>query len=191
MFLVMQNVSEGSKKPELKTVMAVRDVVALVRLMEDEDIDMWLDGGWAVDALLGIQTRPHEDVDIVIQQKDVPRLRELLAARGYTDAERPDTSAWNFVLGDSNGHLVDIHAVVFDSGGNGLYGPLKEGVMYPAASFTGSGTIHGYPVTCVSAEQIVQFHSAYEPDENDIQDVSALCELFGIAYPKEFARPKK
>lgn len=30
---------------------------------------VWLDGGWGVDALLGRQTRPHDDMDIVIEQK--------------------------------------------------------------------------------------------------------------------------
>lgn len=47
--------------------MEAKDVVDLVRLLESEDIDIWLDGGWSVDALLGKQLRPHKDLDIVIQ----------------------------------------------------------------------------------------------------------------------------
>jgi len=38
----------------------------LLGLFERLRIHVWLDGGWAVDALLGEQTRPH--LDIVIEQ---------------------------------------------------------------------------------------------------------------------------
>jgi lincosamide nucleotidyltransferase A/C/D/E len=43
--------------------------------LEKLGIEIWVDGGWGVDALLGEQTRPHKDLDIAIQQKDVPQLR--------------------------------------------------------------------------------------------------------------------
>jgi hypothetical protein len=32
-------------------------------LLEKAGIEVWLDGGWAVDALLGMQTRPHKEPD--------------------------------------------------------------------------------------------------------------------------------
>jgi len=92
--------------------MNASDVMELYNLLTKNAIDVWLDGGWGVDALLGKQTRPHEDVDIVIQQKDVPKLRDLLHSQGYRNVERDDTSAWNFVLGDNKGRLVDVHAIV-------------------------------------------------------------------------------
>lgn len=124
---------ENDRKTELKTiskaVMEKRDVIDLVELLESENIDVWLDGGWGVDALLEEQTRPHADVDMVVQQKDVPKLQKLLRARNYADVERDDTSAWNFVLGDNKGREVDVHAIVFDKEGNGLYGPKKKGYV--------------------------------------------------------------
>lgn len=167
------------------------DVVNLYNELNEQGIEVWIDGGWGVDALLGHQTRPHEDVDIVIQQKDVPLLRQVLETQGYNDVPRNDTSVWNFVLGDSSDHLVDIHAVVFDNKRNGLYGPTKEGIMYPAASLTGNGTINGQSVRCMSAEYMVKFHTGYQLDENDYKDVSALCEKFGIEYPEEYRRKKR
>jgi hypothetical protein len=39
-------------------------LIELLQLFESAGIEVWLDGGWAVDALLGTQTRPHKDVDI-------------------------------------------------------------------------------------------------------------------------------
>ncbi len=58
--------------------MTAADVIDLYAQLGDLGIQVWIDGGWGVDALLGEQTRPHGDLDIVIQQEDVPRLRELL-----------------------------------------------------------------------------------------------------------------
>jgi lincosamide nucleotidyltransferase A/C/D/E len=83
---------------------------------------------------------------------------------------------------------VDVHVIAFDADGNGLYGPPERGVMYPAASLTGTGMISDHPVRCISAEYVVRFHTAYEPHDTDFRDVSALCERFGIPYPEEYAR---
>lgn len=166
-----------------------KDVIELYKKLEEKGIDMWLDGGWGVDALLGKKTRPHEDVDIVIQQKYVPILRKLLEAQGYQDVERDDTSAWNFVLGDSKGRSVDVHAFTFDAEGNGIYGP--NGLTYPAESLKGNGKVNGNTVKCISAQQIVKFHTGYKPDENDIKDMTALCKRFKIELPKEYREKLK
>ena len=133
-------------------MMTASDAADLYRAFNDAGIRIWIDGGWAVDALLGRQTRPHSDLDIAVEQSNLARLRELLAARGYKDVPRDDTSAWNFVLGDDQGREVDVHAIVFDRDGNGLYGPAEKGAMYPAAALTGTGAINGQVVECISAE---------------------------------------
>ena len=111
-------------------------------------------------------------------------MRTLLARQGFNDVPRDDTSMWNFVLGDDKGRLVDVHAIVFDAEGNGLYGPPEKSVLYPALSLTGMGTITNHPVKCISAEYMVKFHAGYKLDQNDFHDVSALCERFGIKLPE-------
>ncbi len=166
--------------------MNIADIVDLYVQLTTLGIEVWLDGGWGVDALLGEQTRPHADVDIVVQHKDVPNLRDFLAARGYADVPRDDTSPWNFVLGDQQGRLVDVHVVTLDAEGNGLYGPVEKGVMYPAGSLTGRGVVDGHAVKCISAEYLVRFHTGYKLRETDFQDVAALCARFGIDLPKEY-----
>ncbi len=42
-------------------------MVELMQLFDSAAIEVWLEGGWGVDALLGTQTRPHEDVDIILR----------------------------------------------------------------------------------------------------------------------------
>ncbi len=163
--------------------MDAREVLELVQLFENNNIAVFIDGGWGVDALLGTQTRQHEDLDIALQHKDVPKLRTLLALRGYTEIPRDDTHECNFVLADNKGHQVDVHSYTFDANGNNIYG-----VAYPFESLTGTGIIDGYRVNCISPEWMVKFHSGYELDENDYHDVKALCDRFGIPLPHEYEK---
>src|SRR2546425_10216770 len=92
--------------------MTADDVCAFLALMEKHRVDVWLDGGWAVDAALGRQTRRHSDVDIVIEERDVPAAVSTLQDVGYAPVPRPDTRAWNFVMGDNASHQVDFHVIV-------------------------------------------------------------------------------
>lgn len=167
------------------------DVIDLYTTLENLGVEIWIDGGWGVDALLGKQSRHHQDLDIAIQQKDVPKLRQLLHARGYTEIKLEIARAWNFVLGDETGREIDVHVIVLDDQRNGIYGPAENREMYPAASLTGIGLIEGRMVRCISAEWMVKFHSGYELKDKDFQDVSALCEKFGIALPPAYGHFKK
>jgi lincosamide nucleotidyltransferase A/C/D/E len=168
--------------------MIAADVISLYTELESLGITIWIDGGWGVDALLGEQTRPHHDLDITIQQKDVPKLRQLLQAQGYKDIKLEEARPWNFVLGDRDGREIDFHVIVIDAGGNGLYGPTEKGEMYPAGSLTGAGSINGQTVRCISPEWMVKFHSGYKLKGKDFRDVYALCKKFGIKLPEAFAQ---
>lgn len=162
--------------------MTASDVIEIAQLLNQNNIDFTLDGGWAVDALLGEQTRPHADLDLAMPHKDVSKIRALLEARGYRDVPCDDTWECNFVLGDDEGHRVDIHTYTFDEEGHLIYG-----VAYPFDSLRGAGTVNGYPVKCISPEWLVKFHSGYTLDDNDYHDVKVLCQRFGFDMPAEYA----
>ena len=166
--------------------MTATDVIKVYTDLENLGITIWIDGGWGVDALLGEQTRPHRDLDIAIQQRNVPQLRALLEARGYKEIKAQDARPWNFVLGDGNGREIDVHIIVLDSNGDGIYGPMENGQIYPSASLTGIGLIEGRTVKCISAEWAVKFHSGYQLKEKDFLDVSALSKRFGLDLPEEY-----
>jgi lincosamide nucleotidyltransferase A/C/D/E len=161
--------------------MTAKDAIEIVKLFELERIDLHIDGGWGVDALLGRQTRSHADLDIAVQHRDVAQIRSLLAARGYRDIPRQDTSDYNFVLGDNQGHQIDIHSYTFDRAGNHIYG-----IAYPVDSLNGTGSIGGYSVKCISPEWMVKFHCGYEFDEDDYHDVKLLCQHFALDLPLEY-----
>lgn len=171
-------------KPEMTTPV----LVELLRLMEDAGIPVWLDGGWGVDALLGTQTRTHKDVDIVLPVADVPKLRELLARRGFAvrDGKPPDS----FVLTDGSGLEVDVHAAAFDDEGNGVYRMQNgEDWIYPAEGLGGRGIVGGMSVRCLSPAEQVRCHAyGYVPKEKDIRDMELLRERFGVELPPQLQR---
>jgi lincosamide nucleotidyltransferase A/C/D/E len=171
--------------------MTAADVLEIYFTLNGLGIHIWIDGGWGVDALLHRQTRPHKDLDIAMQAKDVGRFEQFLTSRGYRRVNLEIERPFNFVLGDGNGHEIDVHAIVLDEKGNGVYGPPESGQMYPADSLTGTGMIEGQPVRCISAEWMVKFHSGYELKGKDFKDVSALCAEYGIDLPQEYSRFKQ
>jgi lincosamide nucleotidyltransferase A/C/D/E len=169
-------------KPEMTS----EDVLEVVKLFEQNQIEVFIDGGWGVDALLGEQTRPHEDLDVAMPHIHVPLARSLLEARGYTDVPRTDTRDCNFVLGDKLGHLIDFHTYTYDE-----HGRLVFGLPYPPDSLNGTGSIKGYPVKCITPEWLVKFHTGYQFDENDYHDVKALCQRFRLELPAEYEDVEK
>lgn len=165
--------------------MKSNDVVWLYKLLTEKGIHIWLDGGWGVDALLGKQTRKHGDVDIVIQKKALAKLKSLLSEE-FSEVQKDDSRDWNFVLGDACGREVDVHVVILDKKGNGIYGPKENNVSYPANSFNGRGFVDNYPVKCLTAEYQVKSHTGYKIDKKDVKDVSALCKKFNLEFPSEY-----
>ena len=168
--------------------MEATDVLELYNALEKLGVRIWIDGGWGVDALLEKQTRSHQDLDIAIQEKDVAKLVELLDARGYQEIKLEIRRPHNFVLADAHGHEIDIHVIVLDEHGDGIYGPVENGEMYPADALAGTGIIAGQTVRCISPEWTIKFHSGYELKDKDYRDVSALCEKFGIELPAHYQR---
>ena len=55
--------------------MTADDVVDLVDSLERAGVDVWLDGGWAVDAALARQTRAHDDLDVVVELRPMKPMK--------------------------------------------------------------------------------------------------------------------
>lgn len=181
---------QAAIETESKATMKASDVLELYNTLDRQGVPIWVDGGWAVDALLGRETRVHGDVDIAIEQKHVAQLRQLLTDRGYTEVKQEIARPHNFVLADDKGHEVDVHVIVIDEHGNGIYGPAENGEMYPAASLTGNGMIANRSVKCISAEFMIKFIAPWiqKHPRKYLPAVAALCEKFEIELPEEYKR---
>ena len=160
----------------------------LIRQLEGCGAPVWVDGGWAVDALVGRETRPHGDLDIAIEQRHVAIARALLERRDFRDAARDDTRAWNFVLEHQDGREVDFHVIEINEQGDGVYGPPELNELYPAETLTGRGILDGHTVRCLSPHGLIGFRVDYPhpPRERDFHDVRVVCDHFGIEIPEKY-----
>ncbi len=161
-------------------------VMSLYDGLSKKGIKIWLDGGWGVDALIGAQTRPHGDVDLIVQKKDVDALSTFFKANGYSEVARDDSRWWNYVLGDNKGNEVDVHVIEIDEDGNGIYGPVENGDAYPAQALTATGSIAGIEVNCLSPEYQLESHTGYEIRDKDVNDVKAICNKYGLTAPEVY-----
>ena len=166
-----------SQTPEMDQEEALR----IIDLAEIAGIPIVIDGGWAVDAHLGWQTRPHSDLDVAINQQYLPRFLGILSRLGYGHVPRDDQWEHNFVLEDGSGHQVDIHSYIRNE-----QGQIVGGVEYPGDSLTGQGKIGHAKVCCIKADWLVDFHLGYPFDENDYSDVKFLCNLHRLTLPAEY-----
>jgi lincosamide nucleotidyltransferase A/C/D/E len=164
---------------------SVGDVSEVLACLESVGVRCWLDGGWGVDALVGAQTRVHDDLDLVLAADDVARASAALAGIGFHHAAEiePGLPA-RFVLLDGGGRQVDIHRVVFDSERNG-WQPLGDGAwaQYPADGLAGTGQVGDRRVECVTASLQLRHHLGYPWDEQDRADMEVLGHRFGLALP--------
>src|SRR5690606_40573846 len=63
------------------------EVVRVVGWLEERSVVYQVNGGWAVDALHGSQTRSHGDLDVFVDSTTVDALMEWLLGRGYSIVE--------------------------------------------------------------------------------------------------------
>jgi lincosamide nucleotidyltransferase A/C/D/E len=168
--------------------MDAHDVLAVIDCLDAKRIDFWLDGGWGIDALVGRETRPHEDLDLVVAQDDLPRAQTALAELGFEHdpTVEPGLPA-RVVLVAPDGRHVDLHPVEFDDRGNG-WQPLGDGAYgaYPADGLTGTGEVAGRSVRCLTPELQVRHHLGYRPDDDDHHDLRVLAERFDLDLPPGF-----
>jgi lincosamide nucleotidyltransferase A/C/D/E len=168
-------------------VMGASDVLSVVTALEEAGLRVWLDGGWGVDALVGEQTRDHDDLDCVIALSDAPLARDTLALLGFTVAL--DELPTRFVVRDRSDRRVDFHTVTFDTNGNATQ-QLQDGTLapYPSHGFAGRGYVSGVRVARLTAAVQGLHHLGYDPDRKDHHDMALLAERCGIDLPAPYRR---
>jgi lincosamide nucleotidyltransferase A/C/D/E len=159
----------------------IQDVLETLRVLADSDVDAVVVGGWGVDALIGEQTRTHDDLDVWVRIEHDGRLRDVLAAGGFL---QEDGGVWqNYVLRDPEGRKLDVHLATFRPDGSAIYQMDGGGTYVVGADAFTIGSIGGSVVRCVTAEQQMVDHACgYEPDEEDRADMRALHERLGVSY---------
>ncbi|WP_019057358.1 nucleotidyltransferase domain-containing protein [Streptomyces prunicolor] len=159
--------------------MGDEDVLSVLESLRRAEADVWVGGGWGIDALIGEQTRDHRDLDLMHRRDQEDAVLAVLGEAGFV--ESLDRRPIRFVVTAPGGREIDLHPLVFAADGSATQAsPEPERPFaYPASCFV-TGAIKGMPVPCLSAEQQVYFHQGYKPTERDRHDMAQLRRVFGI-----------
>ena len=156
----------------------------MLEALETAGVPVWVGGGWGIDALVGEQTRQHDDLDLAFRAEDEARLIAVLGGMGLELAE--DQRPVRLVMRAEDGRAVDLHPVAFDERGHGVQAGFDGARFdYPAEGL-GWGYIGGQRVPCLTVEQQVRFHLGYAPTQKDRRDVALLAERLGMAVPEAY-----
>lgn len=165
--------------------MRASDVAAAVAAVEAAGVPCWVAGGWGIDALLGRQTRGHNDLDLCIEvaQEGEVRAGVALTSIGYRmTAERADSGdpfPLRAVYRDGPGRTVDLLLVTAEAGSLAA----SEGVPVVSPGSLSIGRIDGRVVGCLSAAEQIHNHERYLPHPYDVRDVEALCSVYDVEPP--------
>src|SRR5437773_12134200 len=95
-----------------------QDVVEILESLTVAGVPWWVAGGWAIDALVGEQTRDHHDVDVMVPADSLATVESSLAELGYARADESEVPAF-LILRDPHERQVDLYLLQFDSAGDG------------------------------------------------------------------------
>ncbi|MDA8302920.1 MAG: hypothetical protein M0005_15595 [Actinomycetota bacterium] len=170
-----------------------REVVDMSGALEDAGIRFWLAGGWGVDALVGHQTRRHDDVDIVVDDfaNHAGAARAVFESLGFEVRHEMHFALWmpdRWQMADNQLRVVDLLSIDWEKLAAAL--GVAEGVASEAddkprngddlscRAFS-QGRVGGQDVPCLSVEAQLLYHSGFEPSGAQRHDIALLQRLLG------------
>src|SRR5215216_6000276 len=112
----------------------------ILRTLASAGVAASVSGGWAIDALLGQQTRRHDDLDLWLPAADLEHLIRAFAASGLDRLYAwGDDRPWNFVVHDGVRRRVDLHLYEPVDDASVHYGSFTDGVVFPLVALHGRG----------------------------------------------------
>src|SRR4051812_50057019 len=110
--------------------MPAEHAAAVLARLEASGVDVWLEGGWGIDALLGRQTREHDDLDVIVPLDRLAELEEALRGLGYRFGFGAGPLSFEGV--DDEGPQIDVPPVALQPNGD-------------PAHFMGNGRTRAHP----------------------------------------------
>lgn len=124
-------------------------VIQVIDALARCSVDVWVIGGWGIDALAGRETRRHRDLDLVVGA-DVEKIRRCLEGVGFRLVGRDFVATSSFphrvLMQDARGRWIDLHPL------EGPTSPRKTQTVSLAPADVTLGKVAGRPVPCLSAQ---------------------------------------
>jgi Aminoglycoside-2''-adenylyltransferase len=156
----------------------IRKVIAVT---QSADIQVWLFGGWGLDARIGRITREHGDVEFWVERIDAERSKAVLVEAGATAlTTQPPAEACEFTWDD-----VLSSTAYFDRQPDGssvqLLGRWSDWLFPPGSFDDEPGTLDGMPVPVMSVsgmlamkEQFPHLRNGRPWRQKDVGDIEIL-----------------
>lgn len=167
--------------PVSNVVMTGAQVVDIAEGLRMAGVRFWIFGGWGIDALVGEQTRPHHDLDLLVDAEDLPALDRWLQSNGFRRAFEWDeseslevaASVWDtaFVCRHPDGRELDVHALQWDRDRFQLV--TRDPWRLPDEPVS-SGRIEGTVVPCVTVAAQLAMHRGYDLPEKHHADLQRI-----------------
>lgn len=154
--------------------MPADEVLAVVAWLREWRVTYQVNGGWAVDALVGRQTRAHGDVDVFLDATALAPFLGWLTGRGYTVTE--DWLPIRIELASSVGR-VDAHPMEIGGNGDGLQRGFDDEVFHHRAAQRTVGHVAGQEVVVANAARLRELRQGYDPRPVDLHDLGQLDKL--------------
>jgi len=163
------------------------EVVSVVAALRAAGLPTWVGGGWGIDALLGGQTRFHNDLDLVLEdiEVDLPVLAKTLAPLGYSVTREYEGGGWwhrrAVALRNERGLVIEclsanwpLFLAAAELAGAPRGADAKDKLQ--KAFFT-MGTLGGASIPCLSpsAQSIIQ--TGHQTRPIDVWDARLLARL--------------
>lgn len=155
--------------------MLSEQVKVVLDALDAQGVQHWVAGGWGIALLTGRQTRPHRDLDLVVDARDLDRCRGVLDGLGFVI--ETDWLPTRIEFEGPQDAWVDVHPLQFASEGDAhLILPDGAHVDYPPDAFA-VGVLDGRATPCLSAEQQRVVHRGYQLTAKDRHDLAELDSL--------------
>lgn len=136
-------------------------------------------GGWGVDALLGELSREHHDLDVLVEEMDLPALWRALDRLGMRVRYVWSENRWIGDLGSPSAFVadgplgeLDVHVVRTEP-----TGPVhlsESRIAFRAGGLDARGMIGGTAVRCATAETQLLMHTGYQLPPHQREDLERL-----------------
>ena len=140
------------------------DACEIIKYALQNEIKVYLDGGWGVDALLKRESRIHNDIDLFVELKHYHDYIYVIKQHGFEEVNTDYTTDGHTVWKDDKQRIIDLHC--FEIINDVLI--RYDGEVYPLKIFSGVGKIGNYDVACIEPVSQVDFHLGYEFDDKNL-----------------------